>query len=182
MSGESAEEQLGLDPQEQQTAIKHYAEMQSAPRFPLHLPVAVRSQNGACTAETQNISANGVLFAMDRDVPVGSLVEFTILLPGDVFQGTQDQFEALFARPKPAFVIVGAAHLIGPDGLLQMLRTRGYKIEHHSRLALAAAGGAGPGGAGGEPLRWRRPCLAATGELGGRGSGAGDPGRQAGHV
>jgi len=73
-----------VDPQEQQTAIKHYAEMQSAPRFPLHLPVAIRSQGGACTAETQNISANGVLFAMDRDVPVGSLVEFTILLPGDV--------------------------------------------------------------------------------------------------
>ena len=84
VSGEPTEEQLTVDPQEQQTAIKHYAEMQSAPRFPLHLPVAVRSQGGACTAETQNISANGVLFAMDRDVPVGSLVEFTILLPGDV--------------------------------------------------------------------------------------------------
>jgi len=84
VSGDSVEEQIAVDPQEQQAAIKHYAEMQSAPRFPLHLPVAVRSQNGACTAETQNISANGVLFAMDRDVPVGSLVEFTILLPGDV--------------------------------------------------------------------------------------------------
>ena len=35
-------------------------------------------------AETQNISANGVLFAMDNDVPVGSAVDFTILLPGDV--------------------------------------------------------------------------------------------------
>ena len=74
------EEQPTLDRQEQQTAIKHYAEMQSAPRFPLHLPVAVRSQSGDCTAETTNISANGVLFAMDRDVPVGSLVDFTICL------------------------------------------------------------------------------------------------------
>lgn len=63
---------------------KHYAEMQSAPRFPLHLPVSVKGQTGAYTAETQNISANGVLFAMDNDVPVGSLVDFTILLPGDV--------------------------------------------------------------------------------------------------
>jgi hypothetical protein len=82
VTDESAEEQL--DPQAQQTAIKHYAEMQSAPRFPLHLPVELQSQGGACTAETQNISANGVLFAIDRDVPVGSLVDFTILLPGDV--------------------------------------------------------------------------------------------------
>jgi len=67
-----------------QTAIRHYAEMQSAPRFPLRLSAEVKSPSGACTAETQNISANGVLFAMDRDVPVGSLVDFTILLPGEV--------------------------------------------------------------------------------------------------
>ena len=58
--------------------------MQSAPRFPLHLPVSVRADGGAFPAETQNISANGVLFAMDSDVPVGSLVDFTILLPGEV--------------------------------------------------------------------------------------------------
>ena len=44
---------------------KHYASMQSAPRFPLHLPVEVMSQSGACAAETQNISANGVLFSGD---------------------------------------------------------------------------------------------------------------------
>jgi hypothetical protein len=67
-----------------QLEIKHYAAMQSAPRFPLHLAVEIMSQNGACTAETQNISANGVLFAMDRDVPVGSMVDFTILLPGEI--------------------------------------------------------------------------------------------------
>jgi hypothetical protein len=84
VSDESSEEQLAVGPQAQQTAIKHYAEMQSAPRFPLHLPVELQSQSGACAAETQNISANGVLFAIDRDVPVGSLVDFTILLPGDV--------------------------------------------------------------------------------------------------
>ena len=63
---------------------QHYVDMQSAPRFPLHLPVSVKAQSGAFAAETQNISANGVLFAMDSDVPVGSLVDFTILLPGDV--------------------------------------------------------------------------------------------------
>lgn len=62
----------------------HYEEMQSAPRFPLHLSASVKGQSGALTAETQNISANGVLFAMDNDVPVGSMVDFTILLPGEV--------------------------------------------------------------------------------------------------
>jgi hypothetical protein len=62
----------------------HYEDMQSAARFPLHLPVSVRAQSGAYAAETQNISANGVLFAMDNDVPVGSMVDFTILLQGEV--------------------------------------------------------------------------------------------------
>jgi hypothetical protein len=88
VSGEATEQQLATE--SQQTAIKHYAEMQSAPRFPLHLPVELKSQSGACSAETQNISANGVLFAMDRDVPVGSTVDFTILLPGDVVGSIRD--------------------------------------------------------------------------------------------
>ncbi|HEY7169262.1 MAG TPA: TraB/GumN family protein [Vicinamibacterales bacterium] len=39
------------------------------------------------------------------------------------------KIEALFSRPSPAFVIVGAAHLIGPDGLLALLRSKGYTIE-----------------------------------------------------
>ncbi len=39
------------------------------------------------------------------------------------------KIEALFARPTPAFVVVGAAHVVGVDGLLQMLRAKGYTIE-----------------------------------------------------
>ena len=39
------------------------------------------------------------------------------------------QIEACFRRPSPCFVIVGAAHVIGPDGLLAMLRQKGYRIE-----------------------------------------------------
>ncbi|MGA7400751.1 MAG: PilZ domain-containing protein [Candidatus Sulfotelmatobacter sp.] len=89
MQSEASEPQLTPDSQPE-TASKHYAEMQSAPRFPLHLPVELKSQTGDCLVETQNISANGVLFAMDRDVPVGSMVDFTILLPGDVVGSRSD--------------------------------------------------------------------------------------------
>ena len=39
------------------------------------------------------------------------------------------QIEALFARPGRAFVVVGAAHLVGPDGLLAMLKAKGYTVE-----------------------------------------------------
>ncbi len=37
--------------------------------------------------------------------------------------------EALLARPGRAFIVVGAAHLVGPDGLLKMLEAKGYRIE-----------------------------------------------------
>lgn len=38
------------------------------------------------------------------------------------------KIEALFTRPTPAFVVVGAAHLVGSDGLLAMLRAKGYTV------------------------------------------------------
>jgi len=69
---------------EAQVNPAQYEDLQSAPRFPLHLSASVKSDGAAYSALTENISANGVLFAMDRDVPVGSMVDFTILLPADV--------------------------------------------------------------------------------------------------
>jgi uncharacterized protein YbaP (TraB family) len=39
------------------------------------------------------------------------------------------KIEALFARRGRALVVVGAAHLIGPDGLLAMLKAKGYTVE-----------------------------------------------------
>ena len=67
-----------------------YEDLQSAPRFPLQLSASVKSDGSAYSALTENISANGVLLAMDKNVPVGSLVDFTILLPGDVVGSRSD--------------------------------------------------------------------------------------------
>lgn len=39
------------------------------------------------------------------------------------------KIEQLLARSGRALIVVGAAHLIGPDGLLSMLRAKGYAIE-----------------------------------------------------
>jgi len=78
-----------------------YADVQGAPRFPIKLPVAFKSSGNGLglglgqgqagkTIETENISANGVLFRMDADVPVGSAVDFTISLPADVVGAEAD--------------------------------------------------------------------------------------------
>ena len=61
-----------------------YHEMQSAARFPLQLPVEFHSAQGDHAGQTRNISANGVLFQTDTEVPVGSPVEFTICMPAQV--------------------------------------------------------------------------------------------------
>jgi PilZ domain len=67
-----------------------YAELQSAMRFPLKLAACVKSASGERTAETQNISANGVLFQMEGEMPIGSTVDFTISLPSDVLGADAD--------------------------------------------------------------------------------------------
>ena len=38
------------------------------------------------------------------------------------------KIEALFSRPRHAFVVVGAAHLVGPEGVVAMLRAKGYQV------------------------------------------------------
>jgi hypothetical protein len=77
-----------------------YTDVQGAPRFPIKLPVALKSSGNPLGVmgqeasgkmiETENISANGVLFRMDADVPIGSAVDFTISLPADVVGAEAD--------------------------------------------------------------------------------------------
>jgi hypothetical protein len=72
------------------SARSRYSDVQGAARFPLKLPISVKSESGASTAETQNISANGVLFQMESDMPVGSRLDFTISLPANVVGAESD--------------------------------------------------------------------------------------------
>ncbi len=39
------------------------------------------------------------------------------------------KLDALLSRRGRAFVVVGAAHLVGPDGLLAMFRAKGYRVD-----------------------------------------------------
>ena len=41
------------------------------------------------------------------------------------------QLQTCLSRPRPCFVVVGAAHMVGPDGLLALLQQKGYRVEQH---------------------------------------------------
>src|SRR5262249_46435334 len=81
-----------IDEPDKKSTRARYADVQGAARFPLKLPISVKSECGASTAETQNISANGVLFQMESDMPVGSRLDFTISLPANVV-GTESDVQ-----------------------------------------------------------------------------------------
>lgn len=74
----------------QTATAKPYSDLQSAARFPIQLPVSVKSKSGESHTETQNISANGVLFRVDAEMPVGALLDFTISLPAAVLGAEAD--------------------------------------------------------------------------------------------
>lgn len=73
------------------TAKNAYIDMQSAARFPIKLPVSVKTKSGESRTETQNMSANGVLFqVVDAEMPVGSNIDFTISLPAAIVGAETD--------------------------------------------------------------------------------------------
>jgi hypothetical protein len=65
------------------------AEVRCAVRFPLSLPIRVITESGEYDATTDNISASGVLFHLQKDLGVNSSVEFLLRMPASVI-GAQD--------------------------------------------------------------------------------------------
>ncbi len=72
-----------------QSAAAKYSDLQSAVRFPIQLPIQVKTLGGENT-QSQNISSNGVLFHVDADMPVGSPVDFTISMPAEILGAEAD--------------------------------------------------------------------------------------------
>ena len=67
-----------------------HPDFRNAIRFPLHLPVMLKTATEEHVAETIDISAGGVLFRSSTQVEVGSSVEFTVAMPGDVLSSDRD--------------------------------------------------------------------------------------------
>lgn len=63
------------------------AERRGEQRFPLRLPVVVRSMHGGVHEEsslTQNVSARGTFFELDRKLAEGTPVELILTLPAEM--------------------------------------------------------------------------------------------------
>ena len=65
-------------------------ELRTSVRFPLRLPIAITTSGEEHKAETNNISAGGVLFHLESEMTVGSPLEFRISMPAAVLGASTD--------------------------------------------------------------------------------------------
>ena len=70
--------------------LESHPELRNTIRFPLHLPVTLKTSTEEHHAETIDISAGGILFRSETEVAIGSTVEFTVAMPGDVLGAERD--------------------------------------------------------------------------------------------
>jgi hypothetical protein len=67
-----------------------HQEVRCAVRFPLALPVVLVAGNEEVVGVTKNVSASGVLFSLDRELPVGMEIRFTMRMPHAVLGTPHD--------------------------------------------------------------------------------------------
>ena len=94
-------------------AAQSPAPMRAAVRFPLHLPVRLRTDAGLIDAITEDISSTGALFLTQAAPRVGSMLEWNLHLPASVM-GTPGNVEVecvgrvVWTRVEPDGVRLGA--------------------------------------------------------------------------
>ncbi len=59
-------------------------------RFPLHLDIVLTTVERQYLAVTEDVSANGVLFAADELPGIGTKVEFELKMPAAIMGGVDD--------------------------------------------------------------------------------------------
>ena len=65
-------------------------EVRCAVRFPLSLRVVLSTDAEEFSAVTSNVSASGVLFITDRKVQAGTLIGFSLGMPGEILGTPRD--------------------------------------------------------------------------------------------
>jgi PilZ domain len=64
--------------------------VRAAVRFPLHLDVVLRTAEREYPGVTEDVSANGLLFAAEELPAVGTEVRFELTMPGAIMGSTDD--------------------------------------------------------------------------------------------
>jgi hypothetical protein len=59
-------------------------DLRNSIRFPLHLQVTLKTPAGEYRATTTDISAGGILFHIETEIPVDTRVEFAVEMPIEV--------------------------------------------------------------------------------------------------
>jgi hypothetical protein len=59
-------------------------------RFPLHMDIVLITAERRYTAVTEDVSANGILFAAEELPAVGTKVEFELKMPAAIMGGVED--------------------------------------------------------------------------------------------
>ncbi|MDR3414830.1 MAG: TraB/GumN family protein [Nevskia sp.] len=75
----------------------------------------------------------GVVEALDRQLKHGYPQVYDHLL-AQRNRNWMPQLKRIFDGDEPELVVVGAAHLVGPDGLIAALRAHGYKVAPYSAV------------------------------------------------
>jgi hypothetical protein len=68
----------------------HHQEVRCAVRLPVSLPVVLLSDKGKISALTQNVSASGVFFEMNRPVQAGMEIRFSMRMPSSALGTPHD--------------------------------------------------------------------------------------------
>ncbi len=64
--------------------------VRAAVRFPLHLEIVLRTAEKEYPGVTEDVSANGLLFASRELPPVGAVVRFELTMPAAIMGGFSD--------------------------------------------------------------------------------------------
>jgi len=64
--------------------------VRTAVRFPIHMDITVSTAERDYHAVTEDVSANGVLFACEEVPDVGAKVTFTLKMPAAIMGGHED--------------------------------------------------------------------------------------------
>jgi len=93
-------------PEERRLMLEESTDRRSMRRFDMRLPAAIRFSDGALAeffTETQNVSARGVFFYLDREVAAGSRIEVTLTFPPHITltDAVRVRFAARVIRVEP---------------------------------------------------------------------------------